>query len=288
MLKTSPIITNTASPSTSPASFRHATARSHVHTFAHTSSSPAPAAGSGSGAPPIARRSSSQSRSAASSKSASLTTSASASMKSPQAMRSSARNASQDQAAASDDRGAGPNAGDRQIPQPTPTEPPLSPRPQPMTKTSDAIPSSVPSQTNLAASDAQAAATLSPNKRRGSPSQLTEQTASATAAENAGKISPKSTKRAKPDTTPPKVLPIKYELCAVEDIVELIACMLAELITTNDAIRLSSAVLTRFHSRLVVPDLQIHVSSGIDSFSTGHLPAYQSAITSIDWPDTPH
>ncbi|KAG5925943.1 hypothetical protein E4U42_003796 [Claviceps africana] len=56
-------------------------------------------------------------------------------------------------------------------------------------------------------------------------------------------------KRARTEQALPKVLSQQYELCAVEDIVELIAHMLAELIATNDAIRISSGGLTRFHSR---------------------------------------
>lgn len=56
-------------------------------------------------------------------------------------------------------------------------------------------------------------------------------------------------KRAKAETAPPKVLPVRYELCAVEDIVVLIANMLSELIETNDALAMRSGCLTRFHSR---------------------------------------
>ncbi|ETS02141.1 cyclin-related 2, partial [Trichoderma reesei RUT C-30] len=44
-------------------------------------------------------------------------------------------------------------------------------------------------------------------------------------------------------------LPQKYEHCPVEHMVELISHMLGELIATNDAIRISSGGLTRFHSR---------------------------------------
>ncbi|KAH6622830.1 cyclin-domain-containing protein [Chaetomium tenue] len=65
-------------------------------------------------------------------------------------------------------------------------------------------------------------------------------------------------KRVKPDTAPPKVLPLRYELCAVEDVVVLIAHMLGELIETNDSLALKSGHLTRFHSRtapgISVPD----------------------------------
>lgn len=44
-------------------------------------------------------------------------------------------------------------------------------------------------------------------------------------------------------------MPQKYEFCPAEHLVELIAHMLGELIATNDAIRISSGGLTRFHSR---------------------------------------
>lgn len=56
-------------------------------------------------------------------------------------------------------------------------------------------------------------------------------------------------KRPKPDTAPPKVLPIRYENCDVEDMVVLIAHMLGELIETNDTLALKAGHLTRFHSR---------------------------------------
>ncbi|KAF5598544.1 phosphate system cyclin PHO80 [Fusarium pseudocircinatum] len=89
----------------------------------------------------------------------------------------------------------------------------------------------------------QALSGVSPTKRRSSP---TPTNLGAVAAANS---SPQTSKRAKPATPPPKVLPDRYELCAVEDMVELVAHMLAELIATNDAIRISNGGLTRFHSR---------------------------------------
>lgn len=58
-------------------------------------------------------------------------------------------------------------------------------------------------------------------------------------------------KRLKSSKRVPKVLPSKYELCDVEDIVILIADMISELIQTNDNLPLRDVVLTRFHSRLV-------------------------------------
>lgn len=57
-----------------------------------------------------------------------------------------------------------------------------------------------------------------------------------------------SPKRVKPQTTV-KAVPARYELCEVEDMVVLIASMIAELIQRNDVLPLQSGVLTRFHSR---------------------------------------
>jgi Cyclin len=47
----------------------------------------------------------------------------------------------------------------------------------------------------------------------------------------------------------PKILPIKYEFCDVEDLVMLIADMISELIQINDQLPLKDSYLTRFHSR---------------------------------------
>lgn len=87
---------------------------------------------------------------------------------------------------------------------------------------------------------------LSPNKRRNSqgPGSVIEEASSSAAAEAQG-----LSKRVKPETAPPKVLPVRYELCANEDIVVLIANMLSELIETNDGLAMRSGHLTRFHSR---------------------------------------
>lgn len=71
-------------------------------------------------------------------------------------------------------------------------------------------------------------------------------------------------KRVKPDTAPPKVLPLRYELCAVEDVVVLIAHMLGELIETNDSLALKSGHLTRFHSRYASPNPRL-VSHGFNT-----------------------
>lgn len=70
-----------------------------------------------------------------------------------------------------------------------------------------------------------------------------------TTAPAATSISP--VKRPKTQMREAKVLPIHYEHCDTEDIVILIADMIAELIHANDNLPLQDGVLTRFHSRLV-------------------------------------
>ncbi|KAL7933415.1 cyclin domain-containing protein [Trichoderma chlorosporum] len=107
------------------------------------------------------------------------------------------------------------------------------------------------------AAQAQLYNALSPNKRRLATASVTPE-ASLTPAPVASSSSsaapqptgsPQASKRARPEERPPIVLPQKYEFCPVEHMVELIAYMLGELIATNDAIRISSGGLTRFHSR---------------------------------------
>jgi hypothetical protein len=92
------------------------------------------------------------------------------------------------------------------------------------------------------------AATLSPTKRRNSQVNGDVRASSSSEMEVA-ESSEAATKRIRPTDAPPKVLPRRYELCDVEDMVVLIAHMLAELIETNDALALRSGSLTRFHSR---------------------------------------
>ncbi|KAF4448843.1 phosphate system cyclin PHO80 [Fusarium austroafricanum] len=111
--------------------------------------------------------------------------------------------------------------------------PSQSPRPAPPSRTSH----------DQTVKQGQAPSGVSPTKRRSSPAPTNSE------ATVAAHSSSQTTKRAKPSTPPPKVLPDRYELCAVEDMVELVAHMLAELIATNDAIRISNGGLTRFHSR---------------------------------------
>ncbi|KAK7419133.1 Pho80p cyclin [Neonectria punicea] len=116
-----------------------------------------------------------------------------------------------------------------------------SPRPPPVANPPAAAPQLPQDQ---AVNDSQVPQSgVSPVKRRSSPPQPSAQTTSTPGS------SSQTSKRAKPDDPPPKVLPQQYEFCAVEDMVELIAHMLGELIATNDAIRISNGGLTRFHSR---------------------------------------
>lgn len=56
----------------------------------------------------------------------------------------------------------------------------------------------------------------------------------------------------KPDQVAVKILPADYGLCAVEDLVVLIADMLSVIIQKNDRRTLRNDDLTRFHSRFVV------------------------------------
>lgn len=58
-----------------------------------------------------------------------------------------------------------------------------------------------------------------------------------------------TSKKPKGSTENAKVLPERYELCDVKDIVILIADMISELLQTNDNLPLRESVLTRFHSR---------------------------------------
>lgn len=86
---------------------------------------------------------------------------------------------------------------------------------------------------------------LSPSKRKKADENSECSALSAQIAESPSTLS----KRPRPDASPLKVLPQKYELCQVEDMVVLISHMLGELIETNDALALRTGHLTRFHSR---------------------------------------
>ncbi len=85
----------------------------------------------------------------------------------------------------------------------------------------------------------------SPRTKRRQFKETTESTSSSATTQSSP---PKRTKSAK---TAAKVLPARYELCDVEDMVILIADMISELIETNDNLPLRDVVLTRFHSRFV-------------------------------------
>ncbi|KPI35747.1 Nuc-1 negative regulatory protein preg [Cyphellophora attinorum] len=61
--------------------------------------------------------------------------------------------------------------------------------------------------------------------------------------------SPSSSKKPRPETPARKRVPLNYEHCPTTDLVQLIAAMLLELISYNDAIPLKDGHLTRFHSR---------------------------------------
>ncbi|KAK3387667.1 cyclin-domain-containing protein [Podospora didyma] len=117
------------------------------------------------------------------------------------------------------------------------------------------MPSGAPKQSNgsesqsavpTIAAPAPAPTTSPTTKRRNSQG---PGSSSAVSAADALQSPPAFTKRSKPETAPPKLLPEKYEHCQVEDVVVLIAHMLGELIETNDALALKSGHLTRFHSR---------------------------------------
>ncbi|GAW22099.1 hypothetical protein ANO14919_116340 [Xylariales sp. No.14919] len=93
----------------------------------------------------------------------------------------------------------------------------------------------------IAQPDKQSKNPLSPAKRRSS-----QDHGVASAVEASQSSSPK---RTRPNASPPKALPSRYELCDVEDMVVLIANMIGELIETNDSLAMKSGNLTRFHSR---------------------------------------
>jgi len=144
---------------------------------------------------------------------------------------------------------APPSEGDRLEPPPPPGPKPMSvrderhPAPGAQPKPTKATPES--SRAFVEAQVASAVQPLSPSKRKNTDGPGDSSATPANAARSPSTLS----KRSKPDTSPPKVLPLKYELCQVEDVVVLIAHMLGELIETNDALALTAGHLTRFHSR---------------------------------------
>lgn len=106
----------------------------------------------------------------------------------------------------------------------------------------------LPSHDPTTASSAPPAPAPEPQSPRTKRRQFKETAESSSSSATTRSIPPKRTKSAK---TAAKVLPARYELCAVEDMVILIADMISELIETNDNLPLRDVVLTRFHSRLV-------------------------------------
>lgn len=106
----------------------------------------------------------------------------------------------------------------------------------------------VPSHDLTTTSSAPPAPAPQPQSPRTKRRQFKETAESSSSSATTRSIPPKRTKTAK---TEAKVLPARYELCAVEDMVILIADMISELIETNDNLPLRDVVLTRFHSRLV-------------------------------------
>lgn len=137
------------------------------------------------------------------------------------------------------------------------SEPPPPPGPKPMAlpeerptdppKTVKAVPETA--RERKAPPGGDAVQPLSPSKRKNTDEAPSGSSSSSSAQPNAAESPSIMSKRAKPAENPPKLLPQKYELCAVEDVVVLIAHMLGELIETNDALALRSGHLTRFHSR---------------------------------------
>ena len=137
----------------------------------------------------------------------------------------------------------------------TPDEPPPAPAPKPMALANEDI-QQQPAEASSSSSDQPqivkaAAPHFSPNKRRNSQGPGGPDGGPSVVGQGTEALA----KRPKPSAAPPKVLPQKYELCPVEDMVVLISNMLAELIETNDALALKNGHLTRFHSRYVMVNL---------------------------------
>jgi len=126
--------------------------------------------------------------------------------------------------------------------------------PQPATTIAKTVPAAAHAPTSgpakqqhIRVSQAEMAAqAVSPSKRKIPQGGESSHAGSPAAAEGGSST---LTKRPKPEEAPSKALPLKYEFCAVEDMVVLISHMLGELIETNDALALRSGHLTRFHSR---------------------------------------
>lgn len=131
----------------------------------------------------------------------------------------------------------------------TTTQPPPPTAPKPLTASTGSSHDGEPLSETVATGSTfvEPTSALSPNKRRGSPPvPIAASTFDDQPSVESGDI---ATKRSRHDERPAKILPHRYELCSRDDIVELIAHMVGELITTNDAIRVANGGLTRFHSR---------------------------------------
>lgn len=128
---------------------------------------------------------------------------------------------------------------DDKRPDPTSSATQLPPRTAPPRPTviAPAPPSSIPTSPSKP--------TLKPESPGVKRRQSLEKTVST--ASGSAELAPK---RTRPAPSAVKTLPAKYEECAVEDLVVLIASMISELIETNDALPpRPNPVLTRFHSR---------------------------------------
>lgn len=132
-----------------------------------------------------------------------------------------------------------------------PSQPSSTPCPKPTSSADQAT--TAPTQPTAPASSAERAPIIpvaypqSPNKRRNSQGPGSSVDEGSVVGQGTEALA----KRPKADAAPPKLLPQKYELCATDDIVVLIANMISELIETNDALAMKSGHLTRFHSRCV-------------------------------------
>ncbi|OTB04299.1 hypothetical protein M426DRAFT_320888 [Hypoxylon sp. CI-4A] len=134
---------------------------------------------------------------------------------------------------------------------------------------------STPSSDRAAKAHAQ---TLSPIKRRQSQDPIRAYPSSSVVASSQSG----SPKRTKPNECPPKVLPLRYEFCEVEDMVTLISNMLGELIETNDSIAMKSGQLTRFHSRTAPAISVVDYLQRLAKHATLTPPLLLSMVSYID------
>ncbi|KAM7218818.1 Cyclin domain containing protein [Rhypophila decipiens] len=137
-------------------------------------------------------------------------------------------------------------------------EPPPTPGPKPMVLPDETTPAPAqqPAKNGTQPASKQTdklhvavtAQPVSPTKRRNSqgPGSPGSSSGPSSAAPDHAAL---ATKRSRPEAAPDMALPKKYEFCATETMVILIAHMLGELLETNDALALKSGHLTRFHSR---------------------------------------